>query len=124
MGTVSAPNFAEAALHGAAEEHHLPEAVLGVDVAEAEEGVVVGLREDMRHGVAVADDLDLLLGTRQGERPIVIGKRAAREVVGESEGGDREDGGGEEGPHQPPEEERHGRARSFRRLDRLGIAGH
>ncbi len=37
---------------------HLPEAILGVDVAEAEQRVALGRREDVRDGVGVAHDLD------------------------------------------------------------------
>ena len=38
-----------------------------MDEAEAEESVAVGGGEDVRDGVAVADDLDLLLGTGEDE---------------------------------------------------------
>ena len=37
---------------------HLPEAILGVDVSEAEERVALGGREDVRDRVRVAHDFD------------------------------------------------------------------
>ena len=46
------------ALAEAAHQLHLPEAVLGMDVAQPEGGVLERARDDVRHGVPVAHDLD------------------------------------------------------------------
>ena len=37
---------------------HLPEAVLGMDVAQREGGILDGARRDVGHGILVAQDLD------------------------------------------------------------------
>ena len=65
---LGAEELAQPPLHGAAQQRHLPQPVLGMHVAEAEKGVVVGLRQDVRHRVAVAHDLDLLLGPVERQR--------------------------------------------------------
>ena len=52
------------ALAEPAQELHLPEAVLGMDVAQAERGILDRARDDVRHGVLVAQDLDRRLEAR------------------------------------------------------------
>ena len=51
-------DLGQAPLAQAAHQLHLPEAVLGMDVAEAEGGILDGAGDDVRHGVLVAQDLD------------------------------------------------------------------
>ena len=77
--------------------------------AEAEEGIGIGLRQDVRHRVAVAHDLDLLLGPGQGIGMVIIGKRLVGQVVGEGEPGHAQGGEREHRAHQPPKEKRHAR---------------
>ena len=51
-------DLGQPALAQPAHQLHLPEAVLGVHVAQAEGGILDRARDDVRHGVLVAQDLD------------------------------------------------------------------
>ena len=53
-----AQHFREPSVADPALELHLPEAILRVRVAEAEQAIELVRREDVRNGVGVADDLD------------------------------------------------------------------
>ena len=53
-----AEDLGQAALHGPAHGQHLPQPVLGMGIAQAEQHVFVGFAEDMRHIGVVAHDLD------------------------------------------------------------------
>ncbi len=81
LDRAAAEQFRQPALRGAAQRHHLPQPVLRMGVAQPEIGIGVAFGEDVRHGRVVAHDLDLGLGTLDGDDLVVVGQRAGGEVV-------------------------------------------
>ena len=61
-------DLGQPALAEPAHQFHLPEAVLGMDVAQAEGGILDRARDDVRHRVLVAQDLDRRLQAGRVER--------------------------------------------------------
>ena len=88
-----AENFGEAPVADPPLELHLPQPILGVDVAEAEERVAFRGREDVRDRVRVADDLDRRRDARDRDDAVEGRQRAPRDRVdgNERHGGHRSD---------------------------------
>ena len=74
---LGAEDLREAAFPPPPPKFHLPQAVLGHDVALGEEEVIRVLRVDMRNAVPVADHLDGLLQPFQGQYPLDLGEGRA-----------------------------------------------
>ena len=106
-----AENLREPALHGAAHQRHLPQAVLRMGIAEAEERVPVGLRHDVRHVGIVAYDLDIRGQSGHGERLVVVGQRARSEILHHEKCQDDQDEGGGHEAQQPLKQDAHVRFR-------------
>ena len=66
----------------AALELHLPQPILRVHIAEAEQGVGLVGREDVRDGVGVADDVDRRRDAGGGLRAGDLGQRAPQVEAG------------------------------------------
>ena len=88
---------------------HLPQPVLGMDVAEGEEGVLLVAGEDVRNAVAVAHHLDRRGDPVRGPLPVDLRKRAAEPHVAAPRQRRGKDDEGERPPAQPLQERRHAR---------------
>ncbi len=93
-----AEDLGQAPGHQAALVLHLPQAVLGVDVAEAEPGVLRPRREHVRHAVRVAHDVDR---RRQAVHALLARQRGQREAQ-------QRDQAGERGQQEPERDEQRG----------------
>ena len=119
--------LAQAPLRRAPHQGHLPQPVLGVREAEAEERVEILGRQDVGHGVAIAHDLDRRAWPLQRERAVVVRQRLAGEIIRKSAREQRQQRHPDHDPHQPSEHQRHAALRLLDGrcpLDPLRIAGH
>ena len=87
-------------------EVHLPEPILGMDVALGEEEVVLVARIDMGNAVVISNDLDITGQTGSGYFAIDLGEGASDQE--EAEDGD--DGGQHEQADQYPPDPSHARS--------------
>ena len=110
LGGAGAENLGQAALRGASQHGHLPEPVLRMNESQRIEGVRLGSGKDMRHIVVVAHDIDLLGDSGQGEILVIIGQRAAKDVIGQQNCHQTQTHKGGKGTQKPAEGEDHGAA--------------
>jgi hypothetical protein len=94
-------------LRRAAEHEHLPQPVLRMGEAEAEEDVRVGLAEDVGHGGRVADDLDRRGDARHGPVGLVIRDRARCDPAEHDDRRHAERDGDGDDPQKPSQQEGH-----------------
>ncbi len=88
-----AENLREAPVADAPLQLHLPEPVLRVHVAEAEERVQLVRGVDVRNRVGVADDVDRRREPQDGQRAVDLRQRSAQIMVtaGDAERGEQDD---------------------------------
>jgi hypothetical protein len=89
-----AENLGELAASDSTEEIHLPQTVLGHDVALSFDHVFHGICADVRDAPVVALDDDVLLEARESDGAVEPGKRAIDEPPESCADGDHNDRGG------------------------------
>ncbi|MPL79212.1 hypothetical protein SDC9_25087 [bioreactor metagenome] len=111
---LGAEDFAQPALHGAAQHGHLPQPVLRMGKAEGEEHVGIGLAEDMRHVLGRAHDLDRGRDAGDAVARVVIGQRARGEIPSPEPGQDQHHERQRDKADHPAKQGEHRRARRLR----------
>src|SRR6266568_3443867 len=76
-----AKNFGEPPGADASVEFHLPEPILCMDVALGKKEVIFVLGINMRHAIAVPDDLNWIMQSLQVQIALLFRKRAAHKHV-------------------------------------------